>query len=180
MWFQNRRIKWRKQHLEMEQQRLAIYRTLAEQDMLASSSGVGSLATSGGQPGSLALLDEDSESNSSRGTTEVDSVLGDEDDSQDKDYEERRRSKEQSLEPESNHPVSTPSHTPPNRHRVPLQLNNSDEFSDESHQHGQHSQQHEQLPCSTSSTSSSVRGFEGLRRGGPSTNRPGPLPLAKK
>lgn len=27
MWFQNRRIKWRKQHLEMQQQRLAVLRT---------------------------------------------------------------------------------------------------------------------------------------------------------
>ncbi|CAL8071585.1 unnamed protein product [Orchesella dallaii] len=37
VWFQNRRIKWRKQHLEMEQQRLALYRTLTEQDMMTSA-----------------------------------------------------------------------------------------------------------------------------------------------
>jgi hypothetical protein len=27
VWFQNRRIKWRKQHLEMQQQRLAVFRS---------------------------------------------------------------------------------------------------------------------------------------------------------
>ncbi|ODM98024.1 Homeobox protein not2 [Orchesella cincta] len=37
VWFQNRRIKWRKQHLEMEQQRLALYRSLTEQDMMTAA-----------------------------------------------------------------------------------------------------------------------------------------------